>query len=488
MANASGHLISVVIPSFSNAERIFTSSIGTILCGKRNRVYHDLPWKEGCTLKIALVHSRLDPAGKNIRAVIDAILADPEARSPFPLEQHELAFFEAPERLIFQDHIDRKLSADLIIFLSRHASTRPARVLTVHVTGNIGTAELGGVAGSVAVASPAWMHAVLCGLSRHAPPGYRVSYEVTHHGPTEIDTPSFFVEIGSTEEEWTDARAGHAVAQSLLEAEPAETLNLTGIGGTHYARRETGIALQSRAAFGHIVHSRYASSLDQEMLAALVTKSAAGAVYVDRKAVSSGELDRIDALAAGLGIFRLSETEILQLRHISLSLWNEIRSIAQQICPGSSVSISGALREGVPCQIALPADLLAETLRVDPAGFRAALDHLPIAFFSWGGIPVLPEVVTTGENPPDILNDLISLCVTTICSGETTAIEGDRLIIRRTGFDPEKARNLGIPPGPLYGELMKGNVVAVNGREITPDMVRISRVTCIRIPGLEKLI
>jgi hypothetical protein len=35
---------------------------------------------------------------------------------------------------------------------------------------------------------------------------------------------------------------------------------------------------------------------------------------------------------------------------------------------------------------------------------------------------------------------------------------------------------------------MKGNVVAVNGREITPDMVRISRVTCIRIPGLEKLI
>ena len=468
--------------------RSFSSSIGTILCGERNRVYHDVPWNGGCTLRIALVHSRRDPAGTNIRACIDALLAVPEKRTPFSLEQHELCCIEVPERLIFQDRIDRELAADLIIFLSRHASSRPEPVLTVHVTGNIGAAELGGVAGSLAVASPGWMHAVLCGLSRHAPPGYRVSYEVTHHGPTELDTPSFFVEIGSTEDEWRDVRAGRAVAHSLLEAGPDATLNLVGIGGTHYARRETEISLRSRAAFGHIVHSRYAQSLGPEMLASLVMKSAAEAVYVDRKAVSPGELDHIDSLAAGLGIPRLSETELIQLRHISISLWHAIRRIGEELYPGSPVSLAGALREGVPARISLPKDLLAETLRVDPEGFRAALGNLPVAFFSSGRNNILPDLITTGKNPPDILNDLISLCVTTICSGETTAIEGDRLIIRRTGFDPEKARNLGIPPGPLYGELMKGNLVVVNGREITPDMVRISRITCIRIPGLEKQI
>ena len=439
-------------------------------------------------LKIALVHSRTDPGGTTIREGIDAILADPGRRPLFPLERHEIEFYEIGERLIFQDHIDQTLEADLIIFLSRHASTRPAPVLTVHVTGNIGPAELGGVAGSLAVASPAWMHAVLQGLSIHAPPGYRVSYEVTHHGPTEVDTPSFFVEIGSTEKEWMDPAAGRAVAWSLLEAEPDPALNLVGIGGTHYARRETEIALQSRAAFGHIVHSRHASALGQEMLADLVEKSTADAIYVDRKAVTSGELDHIDALAAGLGIPRLSETELLQLQHISFPLWNKIRRIGLSVYPGSSVTLTRTLREGTPCRITLPADLLDETLRVDSAAFRAALEPLPVAFYSRGGKEVLPELVTTGENPSDILNDLISLCVTTICSGETTAIEGDRLIIRRTGFDPEKARSLGIPPGPHYGELMKGTAVTINGREITPDMVRISRITCIRIPGLEKLI
>jgi hypothetical protein len=45
-----------------------------------------------------------------------------------------------------------------------------------------------------------------------------------------------------------------------------------------------------------------------------------------------------------------------------------------------------------------------------------------------------------------------------------------------------------VPAGPLYGELMKGRVVVIDGREITPDMVRISKEVTIQIPGLEKLI
>ena len=117
------------------------------------------------------------------------------------------------------------------------------------------------------------MHAVLCNLKKNAPEGYQATYEVTHHGPTELSTPSFFVEIGSTEKEWTDARAGSAVALSVLEADPTDTVNVLGIGGTHYARRETEIALRSRAAFGHIVHSRFVASLDPAMLAALAEKS-----------------------------------------------------------------------------------------------------------------------------------------------------------------------------------------------------------------------
>jgi D-aminoacyl-tRNA deacylase len=415
------------------------------------------------------------------------LLADPESSQPFPLENHELVFHEAASRLIFLDHLDRDLDADLIIFLSRHSSEHPLPVLTVHVTGNIGPAKLGGVPGSLAVASPPWMHTVLCNLQKNAPEGYRATYEVTHHGPTELSTPSFFVEIGSTEKEWNDARAGYAAALSVLEADPADTIQVLGIGGTHYARRQTEIALQSRAAFGHIVHSRFVTTLDRVMLAALAEKSHAHAAYIDKKAITAGEIDLVGTALTDLGIPLLSERELLQLRHISWATWKQIRKTAEEIQPGSAVEVSARIRDGILRFVKLPDDLVAEAVRVDLSGLKKGIGQLPIVSLSSGGIPVLPVFMTTEENPAPVLNDLISLCVTLICSGETTAVEGDRLIICREKFDPEKARSLGIPQGPLYGELMKSRTITINGREITPDMVRTRTLLCIRIPGLERL-
>jgi D-aminoacyl-tRNA deacylase len=419
---------------------------------------------------------------------MERLLADPGSPRPFPLENHDLSFPRVQERLIGMDHIDKELDADLIIFLSRHSSEHPLPVLTVHVTGNIGPAHLGGIGGSLAVASPPWMHSVLCNLKKNAPEGYHATYEVTHHGPTELSTPSFFVEIGSTQKEWTDIRAGQAVALSVLEAAPADTVHVLGIGGTHYARRETEIALRSRAAFGHIVHSRFAATLDSAMIAALVEKSHAHAVYIDKKALAPAEQERIGTFLTDLAIPRLTEHELIQLRHITWSTWEEIRRTAGELHPGSAVDIPACVKEGRPRVVRVPNDLVTEAVRVDLSRLKERIGQLPVVSLSYGGNPVLPVFITTEENPARVLNDLISLCVTLICSGETTAVDGDRLIISRTRFDPEKARSLGIPPGPLYGDLMKGSPVNVNGREITPEMVRTRTETCILIPGLERLI
>lgn len=390
--------------------------------------------------------------------------------------------------MIQLDHIDRELDAGLIIFLSRHSSERPQPILTVHATGNLGPATLGGVPGSLPVASPEWMHSVLSNLKRYAPAGYRVAYEVTHHGPTELSTPSFFAEVGSTAAEWEDRSAGYAVAMSLLQADPKDTLNLIGIGGTHYARRETEISLHSRAAFGHIVHSRFASSLTPGVLGSLARRGAAHAAYLDRKALGSGEATRIAAWLSDLGIPLLSEHELLQFQHLSRTTWEGVRKMAREVSPMVTLTISPAMRDGTPRLLRLPDDLVGEAARIDPGGLKEGIGRLPLASLSSGGDPVLPVFITTEEEGSALLNDLISLCVALLCSGETTAVEGDRLTISRTRFDPEKARILGIPRGPLFGELMKGRAVNVNGREITPDMVRTRTVKCIRIPGLEKLI
>jgi D-aminoacyl-tRNA deacylase len=100
----------------------------------------------------------------------------------------------------------------------------------------------------------------------------------------------------------------------------------------------------------------------------------------------------------------------------------------------------------------------------------------------------MPVFITTEEKSPEVLNDLISLCVTLISRGENTAIEGDSLVIRRSKFDPSKARRLGVPEGPLFGELMRGRTLTIDGRDITPDMVCSSEIVRIRIPGMEKKI
>jgi len=415
-------------------------------------------------------------------------LSEAGHKRPYPLQEHELIVHASDSRLIGLDHLDRELDCDLIIFLSRHSSEHPRPVLTVHVTGNIAEAALGGFAGSLAVASPEWMHAVLGNLEKNAPEGYHITYEVTHHGPTELATPSFFVEIGSTEKEWTDLRAGYAVAQSVLEAHPHDTINVLGIGGSHYARRETEIALQSRTAFGHIVHSRYVPCLDPSMIADLVKKSQAKAVYFDKKVISPSIMHHLTIVLANLGIPRLSERQLLQLRDISWFTWEEIQRVAEEVSPGAWVDISPLVKDGIPDVVRLPADLYYETIRIDPTGLKEGAGNLPVAILSSKGSAVLPVFITTEENTERILHDLISLCVTLICSGETTAVDGDQLIISRTRFDPEKARILGIPKGPLYGELLKGRTVRINGRDITSDMVQTRTTTCIRIPGLERLI
>ena len=220
-------------------------------------------------MKVALINSHQDIAGCNIRHHIEQCLATSPGTGQKGDRTYE--FFEVDGRLIYAEGVDAGIDADLVIFLSRHSSVNPVPVLTVHVTGNYGVAELGGSPRTLPLAAPEMMQATLRALARHCPEGYQVSYEVTHHGPTGLVHPSFFVEIGSTEKEWGDPVAGRAVAEAVLGAEPVNAIPLIGIGGTHYAPRETAIALATRGAFGHIASSRrQVAALDGEMVQAMV--------------------------------------------------------------------------------------------------------------------------------------------------------------------------------------------------------------------------
>ena len=433
-------------------------------------------------MKIAFVNSRLDPAGMNIRRHLEELLAGTLPTS------HHFTFIETEHRLIYERGIDARAGADLIVFISRHTSIQPVPTLTVHVTGNIGAAAYGGDPGSLARAAPEWMHAVLRELSRRAPEGYRVSYEVTHHGPTDVDTPSLFVEIGSTGKEWADPLAGRAVAESILAAEPGDTINLVGFGGNHYAARQTSIALSSRGAFGHIVHSRELGLVEEGMLSSLVRKSGAVAAYLDKKAIPTRELRRIEELCTAIGLPILSESEIIELGGLDWDAYLSVRGLAGEVAPGSQVHLHGLEGSGVPVAVSLDEALLEETLRIDARRFLESLEGSGLAHLSGADGRILPIFIVYEKNRSERIHDLISSCVKIVIQSENTAVEGERLILRKMRFDPESARKLGVPQGPLFGRLAAGEPISVGDREITPEMVSICSKRTIHIPGLERYV
>ena len=436
-------------------------------------------------MKVALINSRQDKAGVNIRRHLEQLL-DTDQAGMWQERGREYEFIEVEERLIHAEHIDAQTDADLLVFLSRHYSVNPVPVLTVHVTGNFGTAEVGGTARTLAPAAPAMMQATLRALSKHCPEGYRVSYEVTHHGPTGLSIPSFFVEIGSTEKEWTDPVAGRAVAESVLSAFPANPVPLIGFGGTHYATRETEISLTSRGAFGHIAHTREIAELDEEMVRSMMVKSGAVAAYIDRKALNREELNKLTALLTRLAILRLSESEITAMGHLSWETYRAVRVMAEQVCAGARCYVHDLQGKGTLCRVRINPELLNETVKSDEPVLIKNLDTLHIVHLSTQDNRLLPEFITFEELSSRIINDLNTLCVKIIRSKEITATEKDTLIIQKVRFDPRKARELGVPSGSDYKHLVAGQAIEINGRLITPEMVSSRSEVHIHIPGLEK--
>ncbi len=438
-------------------------------------------------MKIALVSSRRDPGGCTIHDALVRLL-DERSDRPYPLEVHQLEIITVDERLIYQDHLDRSLDAELIIFLSRHSSVHPVPVLTVHVTGNPGNADFGGIERSLATAAPEWMHSILRNLSRNAPEGFRAGYEVTHHGPSEIVTPSLFVEVGSTEKEWRDPVAGEAVALSVLHASPSKIIPLVGFGGTHYAPRQTHIALVSQGAFGHIAHSREIQSLNEPMIRQMRDKTGAVAAYIDKKALSSGEVETLHRILGSISLPIVQEGDLVAMGNLSWETYRRILDLAEEIMPEAKVRLSPMGNDGIPVIVDLSPDLLDEAAGCNLGDLRKGLLALPLVSLSTQKKAVLSRFITMEGDSAGVRHDLISLCVNIIRRGERTAVAGDHLTIHRHRFDPGKARNLGVPQGPLFGQLRNGQAVQLGERVITPEMVQTCSETRIHIPGLENYV
>ena len=221
------------------------------------------------------------------------------------------------EHHLYRDHLDRDLEPVLgepiecIVYLSKHRSESRTPSLTVHPVGNSGSAELGGRPGTFVPAAPRWMTAALLGLRREARSlPYAVTFEATHHGPF-LESPTFYVEQGSTEREWADPEASAAIARTLLGLESIDAPVAVGLGGGHYAPRHTDVAVARRVAFGHLLPSHALEHLsDDGLRAAVASTPDARLAYLHRKSLGKSETRDLEARVIALGLRVVREAEL----------------------------------------------------------------------------------------------------------------------------------------------------------------------------------
>jgi len=236
-------------------------------------------------VRACLAYSVNDPAGSGIAKAILTLVEYVPMKLPLASESYEIPRLNAVlagfnEDVLYFEFLDEVCLADFYLVLSRHSSEAGVKSFTVHHPGNpMRTAVAGGRPLELPPSNPLLSRRLLVSLARRVErmPGFVVSYEVTHHGPSSLRKPVTFVEIGSSMSEWVLREAHSLVAEAVLDAltSPEELCTIAvGVGGNHYAPIFTRRALEGREAYGHMIASYALKDLDDPELVQKVVREA----------------------------------------------------------------------------------------------------------------------------------------------------------------------------------------------------------------------
>ena len=231
--------------------------------------------------KYLIVASKKDKAGINITTQLSQFRKNPivpvlkgdEAGFDFYLVEEEIIH----TRNLDYDKINKY---DFIIFASKHKSEKSEKTLSVHMPGNWRRADFGGQPERVCKSSAIFFKQIFEKLKANADKyelkDYKVTLEATHHGPL-IDKPCIFIEIGSTENEWVNRKAGFIVAKTISDIIKETRENpynevAVGIGGPHYCPNFNKIQLSSNVALSHIIPS-YVMPITEQMIIEAIKKT-----------------------------------------------------------------------------------------------------------------------------------------------------------------------------------------------------------------------
>jgi D-aminoacyl-tRNA deacylase len=370
---------------------------------------------------------------------------------------------------------------DLLVFASRHAGdTGP--LLTAHATGNFGSAEYGGRAGSLARAAPNALSVVRGALETHAPSGYDIGVECTHHGPSTVGCPSLFVEVGSDEPQWRDPEAARAVARAILELRgvaPHRERTVVGFGGSHYAPRFDRALTETDWGVGHIAADWALDELgDPRDARAVVAKAfqMSGTEF----ALLDGSSPDLEVAIDELGFERLSETFLRETTGVSLDLVGRIERALGSIDDGTRLGASATAHDGEFLTRDLPAELLEEANGIDRGAVLEAVDSTAIAYETAdsGSLVAGSIALFDADGYRTVIRKLAAVLENKY---DVVDVRDSEVFVRREAFDPELARAAGVEDGPAFGRLSAGEAVEVDGAQVAPAAVRTTRERCFEI-------
>jgi len=232
--------------------------------------------------KYLIIASRKDMAGMNIASQLSQFRRNPMLSSMS--KKPSFDFYFVDNEIIFTENLDlEKINKyDFVIFASKHSSSseNKTKTLSIHAPGNWANAGLGGENEKVCKTSALFQKQIFEILNRnkeqHSLDEFEITLECTHHGPL-IDKPCLFIEIGPTEDEWKNRRAGFVIAttiRDIIEQFKPNPYNeiAVGIGGPHYCPNFNKIQLNSNYAISHIIPS-YVLPITEEMIKELASKT-----------------------------------------------------------------------------------------------------------------------------------------------------------------------------------------------------------------------
>ncbi len=205
--------------------------------------------------------------------------------------------------------LDAYFNPQAYIFLSRHSAESGIAALTAHTTGNFSSdAKFGGRARELSRVNPDLLKNYMNALSnrRARAEGYDITIEATHHGPTSLQKPVLFVEIGAAERNWRDSEAAGIAADSLMESlreRKVWSKVALGFGGTHYPDKFTKLLSDSDMALSFVVPKYALKDVDEAMMGEMLSKTTVSVRYAALDWKGLGEhKEKISSLAEKFGL------------------------------------------------------------------------------------------------------------------------------------------------------------------------------------------